>query len=161
MTHYNAFISYNHNPRDNKIVATLQRQLENYRIPKEIRASTGVAKIERVFLDKGELEVAGDLNKVICDALENTDYLIVICSPESKKSIWVQREIEYFLRNHSIDNILTVITAGEPNDVLPEILFATEGQPGLAREPLSCDYRLPPRVARNVELPRLVAALIG
>ena len=185
MTHYNAFISYNHNPRDNKIVATLQRQLENYRIPKEIRASTGVAKIERVFLDKGELEVAGDLNKVICDALENTDYLIVICSPESKKSIWVQREIEYFLRNHSIDNILTVITAGEPNDVLPEILFhgepgaltqeqsatdgtatdgpapETEGQPGLAREPLSCDYRLPPRVARNVELPRLVAALIG
>ena len=185
MTHYNAFISYRHNPRDNKIVATLQRQLENYRIPKEIRASTGVAKIERVFLDKGELEVAGDLNKVICDALENTDYLIVICSPESKKSIWVQREIEYFLRNHSIDNILTVITAGEPNDVLPEILFhgepgaltqeqsatdgpatdgpapETEGQPGLAREPLSCDYRLPPRVARNVELPRLVAALIG
>ena len=45
--------------------------------------------------------------------------------------------------------------------MLPEILFATEGQPGLAREPLSCDYRLPPRVARNVELPRLVAALIG
>ena len=185
MTHYNAFISYNHNPRDNKIVATLQRQLENYRIPKEIRAATGVDKIERVFLDKGELEVAGDLNKVICDALENTDYLIVICSPESKKSIWVQREIEYFLRNHSIDNILTVITAGEPNDVLPEILFhgepgaltqeqsatdgtatdgpapETEGQPGLATEPLSCDYRLTPRVARNVELPRMVAALGG
>ena len=140
MTHYNAFISYNHNPRDNKIVATLQRQLENYRIPKEIRASTGVAKIERVFLDKGELEVAGDLNKVICDALENTDYLIVICSPESKKSIWVQREIEYFLRNHSIDNILTVITAGEPNDVLPEILF--HGEPKR-----TSFLRLPPSAA--------------
>ena len=170
--HYNAFISYNHNPRDNRIASILQSQLENYRIPKEIRASTVMAKIERVFLDKGELEVAGDLNKVICDALENTDYLIVICSPESKQSIWVKREIEYFLRNHSIDNILTVITAGEPFDVLPEILFheesdsneidaETEGKPELLREPLSCDYRLPPRVARNVELPRLVAALIG
>ena len=152
MTHYNAFISYNHNPRDNKIVATLQRQLENYRIPKEIRASTGVAKIERVFLDKGELEVAGDLNKVICDALENTDYLIVICSPESKKSIWVQREIEYFLRNHSIDNILTVITAGEPNDVLPEILF--HGEPGaLSQEESASDgpARPAPETEENPE----------
>ena len=155
MTHYNAFISYNHNPRDIRIAALLQSQLENYKIPKGVKSSSGLSKIERVFLDKGELEVAGDLNKVICDALENTDWLIVICSPESRKSIWVQREIEYFLRNHTLDNILTVITDGEPFDVLPEVLLNE------AREPLSCDYRQPGRIARTVELPRLVAALVG
>ena len=93
MTHYNAFISYNHNPRDIMIASMLQSQLENFKIPAGVKSSAGISKIERVFLDKGELEVAGDLNKVICDALENTDWLIVICSPESRKSIWVQREI--------------------------------------------------------------------
>lgn len=155
MTHYNAFISYNHNPRDIRIASMLQSQLENFKIPAGVKSSAGISKIERVFLDKGELEVAGDLNKVICDALENTDWLIVICSPESRKSIWVQREIEYFLRNHTLDNILTVITDGEPFDVLPEILLDGD------REPLSCDYRQPGRTARNIELPRLAAAMIG
>ena len=170
MYHYKAFISYNHNPRDIKIASALQNQLENYRIPKDIKASTGAEKVGRIFLDKGELEVAGDLNEVICNALEDTDYLIVICSPESRQSIWVQREIEFFLRNHSINDILTVITEGEPFDVLPEILFhkdkhdaeeEAEGEQETLREPLSCDYRLPARTARNVELPRLAAALIG
>lgn len=228
--HYNAFISYNHNPRDIRIARRLQHQLENYKIPKGVKTASGLTKIERVFLDTGELEVAGDLNKVICDVLEDTDYLIVICSPESKKSIWVQREIEYYLRNHTIDSILTVITDGEPFDVLPEVLlyedydistsiremieegfdkdpeksnidegelYADEegsakdsedsnidegelnldseaqdeegldaegpedDEKGALREPLSCDYRLPEKVARTTELPRLVAAIIG
>lgn len=170
MYHYSAFISYNHNPRDIKIASTLQSQLENYRIPKEIKMSSGIDKVGRIFLDKGELGVEGDLNEVIRNALEDTDHLIVICSPESKQSIWVQREIEFFLRNHSVNDILTVITEGEPFDVLPEILFhkdrhdadgETDGEQETLREPLSCDYRLPPRTARNAELPRLVAALIG
>ena len=101
MYHYNAFISYNHNPRDIRIASTLQHQLENYRVPRDVSTSSGLTGIDRIFLDTGELEVAGDLNKVICDVLEDTDYLIVICSPESKQSIWVQREIEYYLRNHT------------------------------------------------------------
>ena len=116
MYHYNAFISYNHNPRDIRIASTLQHQLENYRVPRDVSTSGGLTGIDRIFLDTGELEVAGDLNKVICDVLEDTDYLIVICSPESKQSIWVRREIEYYLRNHTIDTILTVISDGEPFD---------------------------------------------
>ena len=168
MYHYNAFISYNHNPRDIRIASNLQHQLENFKVPKDVSTSGGLTGIDRIFLDTGELEVAGDLNKVICDVLEDTDYLIVICSPESKQSIWVQREIEYYLRNHTIDTILTVISDGEPFDVLPDILLyedieddSEEGHHRVFREPLSCDYRLPARTARQTELPRLVAALIG
>ena len=165
-TRYNAFISYNHNPRDIMITAKLQQDLENFRIPKDIENKKR-EKIERVFLDKGELEVTGDLNDIIRDALSNTDYLIVICSPESYKSPWVAKEIEYFLKFNTKDHILTVITDGDPYDVIPEILTYREvvSEDGsITREPaepLSCDYRLPYKEAKKNELPRLVAALIG
>ena len=167
MVHYNAFISYNHNPRDIKIAHLLQQKIEHYKIPKDLASSPDYPNIERVFLDKGDLEVAGDLNEVIKEALEHTDYLIVICSPESKKSIWVRNEIEYFLQYHSLRNILTVITEGEPFDVLPDRLLSEEviddeGNVTVTPlEPLSCDYRMPIRKANKEELPRLVSALIG
>ena len=149
MYHYDAFISYNHNPRDIKVTRDLQRKLENYRLPEGLETSSGKKKIERVFLDSGELEAAGDLSKVLQDALDNADDLIVICSPESKASIWVRREIEYFLQSHPIDKIHTVLTEGEPIDVLPEILLSEEKEDedgnivSIPREPLSCDYRMP------------------
>ena len=168
MYHYNAFISYNHNPRDRKIALLLQRKLESYKLPPEISGTYGSNGIKRVFLDTGELEVSGDLNTVITDALSNSDYLIVICSPESKSSIWVQREIEFFLQTHSKDRILTVITAGEPFDVLPDILLyedkvdeKTGESTRVFLEPLSSDYRLPVHKANKQELPRLAAAIIG
>ena len=167
MYHYNAFISYNHNPRDMKIARLLQQKLESYKVPKEVLESEH-NKLERVFLDKGELEVSGDLNDIIQEALANSDYLIVICSPESKTSIWVQREMEFFLKNHTIDQILTVITEGEPFDVLPELILyrdvvneETGETERIFREPLSCDYRMPVAKANRQELPRLVAALLG
>lgn len=167
MYHYNAFISYNHNPRDMKIARTLQQRLENYKIPEDIKSNTSTEKIERIFLDKGELEASGDLNKAILDALGNSDHLIVICSPESRDSIWVQREIEFYLQSHSIDSILTVITEGEPFDVIPEILLyeETTDEEGISKrvslEPLSADYRLPINQANKEELPRIASAIIG
>lgn len=165
--HYNAFISYNHNPRDIRIAAALQRQLENFRLPKGVANRSGNESIGRVFLDKGELGVTGDLNETILDALKDSDFLIVICSPESRQSVWVEREIEFFLRYHDRNRILTVITDGEPSDVLPEVLLyeeITEEDGSITRvqrEPLSCDYRLPMRRARREELPRLVSAILG
>ena len=167
MYHYDAFISYNHNPRDIKVTQNLQHKLENFRLPKGTKTSTGKEKISRVFLDSGELEAAGDLSKVLQDALDNADDLIVICSPESKASIWVRREIEYFLQSHSIDRIHTVLTDGEPIDVLPEVLLYEEKEDEdgntvrVPREPLSCDYRMPLKQANRRELPRLVAAIVG
>ena len=165
--HYNAFISYNHNPRDMKIARLLQHKLESYKVPAGLQSSAH-SKLERVFLDTGELEVSGDLNDVIQNALRNSDFLIVICSPESKTSVWVRKEMEFFLQNHTIDQILTVITEGEPFDVLPDrILYEDEVNEETGetervfREPLSCDYRLPVAKANKQELPRLVAALIG
>ncbi len=152
--HYNAFISYKHAPEDNLVAATVQKELEHFHIPGKIRKTTGMKSIQRVFRDKDELPLTNDLSDTIANALANSDYLIVICSTNTKESMWVPKEIEYFLRNHTRDKIFTVLVNGEPEEVIPEILL--EGT-----EPLSCDYRMPIKKANKTELPRLASAIIG
>lgn len=165
--HYEAFISYNHNPEDIRIANMLQQKLEHFRIPKNIKSKTSKGEIHRIFLDRGELEVAGDLNEKIMRAIENSEYLIVICSEKAKTSPWIKKEIDYFLKFHDKDQILTVVTDGEPADVVPEILRyreRTDENGTLIREevePLSCDYRGDLKKANRSELPRLVSAIIG
>ncbi|MBR3533820.1 MAG: TIR domain-containing protein [Clostridiales bacterium] len=168
---YNAFISYKHDPLDSKVAESIQRSLEHYYIPTKIRKKTGRKKIERIFRDKDELPITSNLTETISNALEKAEYLIVICSPNTKKSVWVQREIEYFLKNHTKDKILTVLAGGEPYEVIPKILLTQEREiteedgnkhvVTMDIEPLSCDYRLPLRKAKKEELPRLAATLIG
>ena len=122
ITHYNAFISYRHTERDIAVASEVQRQLEHFRIPEAIQKSSGIKKIERIFRDKDELPLSSNLSNDIETALAQSDYLIVICSPHTAESRWVQREIELFLETHDQDHVLTVISEGEPEDVLPERL---------------------------------------
>ena len=155
---YNAFISYRHAPLDSEIAERVQRDLERFHVPHAIRRQTGRQKIERIFRDKDELPITSDLSETISDALTKAEYLIVICSPNTCESVWVTKEIEFFLKSHSRDHVLTVLAGGEPEDVIPDIL-THDGDKVI--EPLSCDYRLSARRARKEELPRLAAALVG
>ena len=169
--HYNAFISYKHAPLDTKVASEIQTRLERFRIPKAIRESSGIQKIDRIFRDKEELLITSDLNETIEHALVNSDFLIVICSYSTKESVWVQREIEFFLKTHSKNQVLTVVAEGEPVDVVPQILQerevtvtlddGSEETVTVPMEPLSCDYRGDFRKARKEELPRLAAAMLG
>lgn len=171
ITHYNAFISYRHAPLDIRVAAEIQKQLERFSIPKPIQKATGVRKIDRIFRDKEELPITSDLNETIENALQNSDYLIVICSQSTKESVWVQREIAFFLKSHSRKQVLTVVAEGEPTEVIPDILKYQEATVTLDSgetevvevpiEPLACDYRRDFRKARREELPRLAAALIS
>ncbi len=168
---YNAFISYRHAPLDSKVAEHVQRSLEHFHIPHAIRKKTGKKKIERIFRDKDELPITSDLTDTISNALSKADYLIVICSPRTKESEWVQREIDFFLKNHTKKQILTVLAEGDPYEVIPEKLLYEEhklneysGDEETIRvniEPLSCDYRMPFGKAKREELPRLASAIIG
>ena len=164
---YCAFISYRHAPLDSRIAREIQQRLERFRIPGAIVRRTGRKRLGSVFRDKEELPITSDLNDNINRALENSDYLIVICSPRTRESIWVQKEIETFLHTHGRGRVLTVLAEGEPGDVIPELLLRDEiadPETGEVRtvpvEPLSCDYRLPLRRARSEELPRLAATIL-
>ncbi len=176
---FDAFISYKHAELDNRIAELIQNGLERYHIPKKIQEKTGKKKIERVFRDKTELPITSSLSDNISYALEHSDFLIVICSHSTKLSGWVPREIEYFLKFHSMDHVLTVLAEGEPAEVIPKQLLSSRvvklddnGDPVLNEagesvveeipmEPLSCDYRLPLKRAKREELPRLAAVLVG
>lgn len=164
--HYNAFISYRHHPEDIRVASEIHRALEHYKVPKALRGKT--KGIKRIFRDKEELPITSDLSTDINRALENSDYLIVICSVHTRESSWVQREIETFLKYHDRSRVLTVLVNGEPYDTIPEILLSEEKRDPVTGEmkrvpiePLSCDWRMPRRQARREELPRLAAALMG
>src|SRR5262245_7073814 len=97
---YWAFISYSH--RDEKWASWLHRRIETYTGHKKLVGSTnryGEPVPERpfpLFRDRDELEGAADLSGRIQDALGSSRFLIVICSPDSARSRWVNEEIKAF-----------------------------------------------------------------
>lgn len=148
---YDAFISYSHSEPDAFVAGKLHTMLEHYKVPKKIQEISGKKKIERVFRDREELPLSANLAMGICEALENSEYLIVICSPRSVKSEWVQREIETFLLTHTKDKVLTLLAEGEPEESFPDslcyeekILHRPDGKAETVREriePMAADVR--------------------
>lgn len=168
---YDAFISYKHATIDNKVAESIEKGLERFHIPKKIQQKTGKKRIQQIFRDKDELPITSNLSDQISYALDHSEFLIVICSTNTKQSAWVPREIEYFLRRHDRNHVLTVLVDGEPQDVIPDILLHDTrtyyDHSGVLQtinadlEPLSCDYRMSLRKAKKEELPRLASALLG
>ena len=168
---YEAFISYRHTPKDTQAAVFTQRHLEHYRIPKDIQEKTGIKKFKKLFRDTTELAGSNDLTSEIQEALAGSRFLIVICSPKMKESVWVQREINLFLKTHSYNDILTVITEGEPFDVLPDVLKKgtreiTDENGRIIKtiietEPLSADYRKGRWIYFSEELPRIAARFLN
>jgi WD40 repeat protein len=148
---YDAFISYRHRPLDKAVAEKLQRLLEAYRPPRG--GNYAVQRISRVFRDQSELPVAGDLGADIKEALENSRFLIVICSEETKNSHFCMEEIGYFKQIHdgNNENILTLLVSGDPNEVFPDALRyekrkirktdGTEEVVEVPVEPLAADVR--------------------
>ena len=93
---YKAFISYRHKRLDMFVAKKLQRTIERYVIPADLRKQ-GQKRLGRVFRDQSELTLSSDLAQVIQDALDNSEYLIVVCTPDAAQSKWVNEEISYFL----------------------------------------------------------------
>jgi|GEM_PF-3117158 len=128
---YWAFISYSH--QDNLLTRGdggtdhirwanwLHEQLETFRVPdgyRERLTHTGESMPERffpTFRDEAELPTSHDLGTQVRDALERSRFLIVIASPRSARSRYVNEEVRYFRELGRGDRILVLITDGEPN----------------------------------------------
>jgi tetratricopeptide (TPR) repeat protein len=117
--HYWAFLSYS--SRDRATAKWLQRTLETYRVPRRLVGLATLAgpaprRFRPIFRDGSELAADADLVARIASALEQSAYLIVICSPHAAKSHWVDEEIERFREMHGNARILSVILEGSPQD---------------------------------------------
>ena len=126
---YWAFISYCH--RDKKWGKWLIESLETYRVPKEMagkvnRRGDEVPEKLHCYRDLEESPTAADLSQVIQSSLEQSRYLIVVCSPHSARSRWVNEEVRAFKRLGRENCILPIIVAGEPN--------ASDGKPDFPEE---------------------------
>ena len=139
---YEAFISYRHCDLDKFVAENLHKILESYELPKNIKEQLGIEgrTIKRVFRDQDELPLSSNLEDPIIDALNNTKYLIVICSPRLKDSMWCKKEIETFKKIRGRKNIFCVLIEGEPNESFPEAVLTDDDGKTLV-EPLAADVR--------------------
>lgn len=149
--HFKAFVSYSH--RDAKWGVWLHRAIENYRIPSHIGDSDtgGPRRLRPVFRDREELATSSDLGSSIREALQNSEYLVVVCSPNAARSRWVNEEIRAFIELGRAKRILC-FAIDRLEDSLP---------PALADlEPLAADPRPEADGRRGAKL-KLIAGLLN
>lgn len=118
-----AFISYRHKPLDTKAARLIQKRIESYMVPKEYREKAGGKSLGKVFRDEDELRETEDLPKTIYDALDNSRFMVVICTPETRDAPWIKREITYFLKNHGRNRLLIILVDGKREESIPAEVF--------------------------------------
>ena len=159
---YKAFISYRHLEPDRTVAVAVHRLLEKYTIPSRLRRN-GERRLGRIFRDEDELPLSASLSESIQTALQESEYLIVICTPQFRESLWCMREVDTFIDLHGRDHVLCVLVTGKPEESFPPQLLKDEnGQPC---EPmaanLSSDRPSEIRTKLKREYLRLAAAMIG
>lgn len=108
-----AFISYSHH--DAKIADWLQTSLEHYRLPSNMPnpINPQIQYLRPIFRDRTDL-TTGVLSEVIDKNLENSKYLILICSRRAARSEWVSKEVQYFIEHDRINQIIPLVIDGIP-----------------------------------------------
>ena len=116
---YFAFISYN--SKDTEWGKKVQKKLEHYRMPATLCSEHGWKRkpINPVFFAPTDIQPGG-LSAELQERLKASQHLIVICSPNSAKSQWVGREIEYFHKLGRTNNIHFFIVEGNPHSGDPD-----------------------------------------
>jgi hypothetical protein len=139
---YNGFLSYSH-AADGKLAPAVQSALHRFARPWYRLRSVWI------FRDKTGLAVTPSLWGTIEKALSESEYFLLMASSEAAASPWVQKDVDWWLTNRSVSNILVLLTDGEiewnsgTNDfdwsrttALPPILRCR-----MAQEPLWVDLR--------------------
>jgi hypothetical protein len=160
---YSAFISYSRKEAaetGQNWEEWVQNLIESYQIPpsfvgveSEMFGDTVPEEMLGVFLDKERISASGNLTTILYPALEKSRVLIVLCSPNSAQSVWVEPEVRYFKSLGRGQRIVAIIVRGEPyaknpsNECHPESLRyeLVDGKPDSSKEahPVYIDLRGP------------------
>src|SRR5688500_10185776 len=142
---YNAFISYSH-AADNRLAPALQSALQRFAKP------LLQARSVRVFRDETGLGLTPALWPSIEQRLGESEYFILLASPQAAASEWVEQEVRWWLKNRSIDHLLLACTDGElpcenscagvdVRAALPRELLDVLGSLPKHSKPKHCDLR--------------------
>jgi tetratricopeptide (TPR) repeat protein len=166
---YWAFLSYS--SHDRAAAIWLQRALETYRVPRRLvghptPAGPAPNRFRPIFRDGTELAANPDLAARIANALEQSAYLIVVCSPHAAKSHWVDEEIVRFRKLHGEARVLSVILEGSPQGdhegCFPPALRYRPASSNQSEklEPIAADLR-PGRDGRRRARLKILAGMLG
>ena len=168
---YWGFLSYSHD--DRRAAERLHRALESYRIPARLVGLDGPfgpvpARLLPIFRDRDELKAGRSLGPEVEQALSVSRSLILLCSPASATSPWVEAEVAAFGRLNPEGPMFCVFLSGEPlaSDSAAECLAASAktrftSLPGMAEiAPVAVDLR-PHRDGWRLAVHKIVAGLTG
>lgn len=156
---YFAFISYQRS--DEEWARWLHHQLEHYHLPTQLIASNPALpkELRPLFLDEAEL-AGGNLSEKIHQALLDSKHLIVLCSPRSAQSPWVNKEVQTFVELQRTDRIIPVIIDGAPYNDDETIECFTPALKAL-RETAEERLAINAKYGREMSSVKVVAELLG
>ena len=146
---YYAFISYKR--EDESWAKWLQDKLEYFKLPASLNGSEDndtPQYIRPVFRDITDLR-PGILSERIKEALDQSKYLIALCSPRYSQSAWCDAEIKRFIDTNKAANIIPFIIDGTPyanddSECFPPSLRSLRGSKnellGADIRPISSEY---------------------
>ncbi len=155
---FRAFLSYSH--RDKKWGRWLHKALEGYRIDKDLvgreTATGAIPKTLRpIFRARDDFAAGHSLTKQTRAALETSAFLIVLCSPNSARSDYVNEEVQFFKAMGRADHVIPV--TAEPSS----FEFDADGQvTSTPAEPIAADAR-DVGDGKALVLAKVVAGLLG
>ena len=137
---YDAFVSYSH-AADGRLAPALQAGLRSLAKPwYRLRAL-------RVFRDKTSLSASPELWAPIERALSQAHFFVLLASPESAASHWVDQEVRWWREHRSSETVLIALTSGELHwdeaggDFDADAVVPPALRGWLASEPLWVDLR--------------------
>jgi WD40 repeat protein len=101
---YDAFLSYAHG--DKAVTTAIQKGLH------QVGRRVGQLRALRVFRDDTNLTANPDLWGKITDALAGSRFMIVVLSPQSAASHWVNEELSYWLQHRGHRQLMLVLAEG-------------------------------------------------
>ncbi len=144
---YDAFLSYSHH--DSRLAERISRRLRTYKPPRR----SGLSRRLQVFRDVERLTAASSLSDLLDERISASQHLVLLASPESAESDYVNREVEAFLSRNDASSFRIVLVRGEIKDSLPSTLR------NAGIEPLFIDLRGAGRQRFANETLRLIASI--
>jgi tetratricopeptide (TPR) repeat protein len=167
---YRAFLSYSHS--DTPWAKWLHKQLEAFPVSGLVGRDTPLGPVPKtlrpIFRDRQEFSAGRTLTEQTIANLDGSAALIVLCSPASARSHYVNEEIRLFRARHPERPIVPVIAEGQPGDpegecFAPALRFEVDASGTVTNRPsgvLAADLREDEN-GGELALAEVVAALVG
>ena len=101
---------------DAAIAERLAESIRRYRLPSGITVSPDNTDYRRIFMDTQETA----LDEQVRRQLDESRFLIFLCSPDAKNSMELNRRLDAFFSAHPRENMIAVLVRGEPEESFPE-----------------------------------------